>query len=89
MHSFFFQMGRINKDVDAMWEGMDEEQREAYGKEYVDHLRKMAEDGIPTASFNVYPVIEAMTDALLAIKPKTRYLIGGSSGWVDPFKVGI
>ena len=76
-------MTRIRKDVDAMWEGMDEGLRATYGKEFVDEHIKCAEGGIPQACKDTQPVIDAMTDALFALSPKTRYLIPGGAGWYD------
>ena len=56
-----------------MWESMDDETREVYGREYIDaHIRSAA----ARRSFggaDMTPVLDAMTDGLLAISPKSRY----------------
>ena len=70
-----------------MWESMDIEKQDQYGRAYLDHQYKVMEEAVPTSALNVYPVLDAMTDALLAFKPKQRYLIPGSSKIYDVYKV--
>ena len=56
-----------------MWESMDDETREVYGKEYIDaHIRSAAARR-SSGGADMTPVLDAMTDGLLAIKPKSRY----------------
>ncbi len=43
----------------------------------------------PTGSYNLFPAVDAMTDALLSVNPKTRYLVGGGNEWYDMFKVSL
>ena len=83
----FSQMDRIRGDFDAMWHGLSEEQRELYGRRYIDHHLKVVESAIPTASFNLTPVIDAITNALLGHRPKTRYLVSGGGGLYDIYRV--
>ena len=74
---------------ESMWKELTPEQQEDYGRQYIDaHLARL-EGAIPTASFNINPVIHAMTDALFDISPKRRYLVGGSSKLYDIHKVGL
>ena len=77
------------KDFEAQWEDMDDEMRERYGKEYVDSFNDLIAESDKGSSYDINPVIAAMSDAILNPKPKIRYLIGGGSGWYDPFKVSL
>ena len=56
-----------------MWECMDDETREVYGKEYIDAHVRSAEARRNVGGADMTPVLDAMSDALLAIKPKSRY----------------
>ena len=83
-------MGRLTKDYTDQWEQCSEEVQKSYGKEYIlDGYIQISKDGAASSSYNIFPVIEGMTDALLAIKPKYRYRIGGMTGICDVFKVSV
>lgn len=82
-------MERIGNDFKTMWEAMSEDAQLLYGRKYIDHHLKRAEDSIPTASFNLLPVLEAITDALFSFKPQYRYLVPGSSHWYDLYSVSV
>ena len=77
----------MSKDFEAMWVDMDDDMRERYSKEYVDGFKNLITSSDRVSSFDISPVIKAMCDAALAVKPKIRYLIGGGNTWVDPYKV--
>lgn len=80
-------MARIGNDFRVMWEDMSEDVRALYGKRYMDHHIKWATDSIPTASFHLTPVLDAITNALFSNKPQIRYLVPGSSHWYDIYRV--
>ena len=56
-----------------MWESMDNELRDVYGREYMDAHVRSAEARRNAGSDDMTPVLDALSDALLAIKPKSRY----------------
>lgn len=82
-------MERIGNDFKTMWAAMSEDVQLLYGKKYIDHHLRRAKDSIPTASFNLLPVLEAITDALFSFKPRCRYLVPGSSHWYDLYSVSV
>lgn len=53
---------------------MSAETREFYGEEYIAAHLKAADVKRITAAVDISPVLEAMTDGLLAISPKKRFL---------------
>ncbi|XP_070545146.1 D-beta-hydroxybutyrate dehydrogenase, mitochondrial-like [Ptychodera flava] len=62
---------------EELWDGMTDECKKDYGKEYHDtHYRFLCEQVKTTIADNT-PVIDAMVDAILAKEPKHRYLVGG------------
>ena len=56
-----------------MWNGMGEEVKNAYGRQYFDKkvevMRSYMNNGIP----DIMPVIHTYTDALLDLFPQARY----------------
>lgn len=82
-------MNRIKREFETMWEAMSPELRTQYGRKYIDDHLAGLEASIETASFKLMPVMDAIYHALFSLKPQTRYLIPGSSGWYDVFKVGV
>ncbi len=70
-----------------MWENMNDELKQTYGKDYVDTFVSEAENAIPLAMFDCSPVITAMTHALFAQSPNIRYFIPGSSSSIEIWKV--
>jgi hypothetical protein len=82
-----FQIHRLKKDFEEMWVGASEEVREAYGREYLRQHEDMVEEVAATACQDIGRVTDAMVHALFATNPKTRYLVPGSSGWIDLYWV--
>ena len=79
----------MKRDFEEMWEGASEEVRATYGREYLNHHNAIVEEAIPTACQEINLVTEAIVHSLMAVTPKTRYLINGSTGWVDIYWVGF
>ena len=73
-------MERIENDFSRMWENSTDEVNKTYGRSYIDAQIKGVHSDIKTASFNLHPVVETMTDALLEFHPKTRYFTLGGIG---------
>ena len=80
-------MERISGDFEKMWQCMSTEQRLIYGRQYIDHHIAVADSSRWGGNPDLSPVIRAMTDALFSMKPRTRYLVHGGSGRIDPFTV--
>ena len=63
----------VKSQADLMWNGMGEEVKTAYGRQYFDKkvevMRSYMNNGIPDIS----PVINSYTDALLDMFPQARY----------------
>ncbi|XP_069118094.1 D-beta-hydroxybutyrate dehydrogenase, mitochondrial-like isoform X1 [Argopecten irradians] len=83
------QLKRLKKEIDYMWEQATEDVRQTYGRAYFDalyHSMKTigTEDG---RKLSVGPVINAIEDALINVKPKARYVVGGSFSIVDHLAV--
>ena len=78
----------ILQQVSEVWGKLDRDIQEDYGKEYVDTwVHSIQEKCSTSPPISMQPVIEALTDAVLSPSPSTRYLIGGSTGWIDKSKV--
>jgi len=79
---------KLVRSYNEQWDACPETVQAAYGKEHaIDSFLKMSEAERKASARNIYPVIEAMTHALLAIKPKKRYMIGGSNSFIDKYKI--
>ncbi|CAH1782928.1 unnamed protein product [Owenia fusiformis] len=74
---------------DAIWESLSPELKLAYGKEYVHHpVNSTSPLGIVDLSATkLNKLIHNMTDALLEISPKERYLVSGY--WFDIFVITV
>ena len=79
----------MKSDFSCMWEAATEEVQETYGREYLDQHNKLVEDAIPTACTNLNLVTDAIVHALFAQSPNTRYLINGSTSWMDIYWVTV
>jgi len=75
---------RMAKDFEAMWDDMDEERRNRYGKQYVDNFNNLITSSDRVSSYDTHLVTSAMVDAILNSEPKSRYLIGGGNQFIDP-----
>jgi len=63
----------VKSQAEMMWDNMDQEIKDAYGKDYfnqkVEIMRSYMNNGIP----DIMPVINTYTDALLDMFPQARY----------------
>lgn len=80
-------MERITADFETIWENMSAEQRQIYGRQYIDRHIAFADTCRGTARMDISPVILAMTDALFAVRPQARYMVHGGAGRFDLFCV--
>ena len=84
-----FQLSRLQREIESMWNDADEEVRNTYGREYYDVLSKGLEECKPEGCPTVDPVTEAFVDAITAFNPQYRYLVKGGSGLFDVYYVSI
>ena len=82
-------MERISADFEKIWESMTAEQRQVYGRQYIDYRITDADASRLGSYPNVTPVIVKMTDALFSVKPRTRYLVHGGCGKMDLYAVSV
>jgi len=76
---------KLKKFFDDQWEEASPEVREFYG---VGHLQQEMENAKKSASTThptIEPILTAMEDALRSHCPKFRYLVDGSSSYVDVY----
>lgn len=73
----------LDASLDQMWEFAPDDVRQAYGKNYLYHLRTFVDDGVQSSHTNTRPIVEAMYHAILSPSPKFRYLIGGGKSFID------
>ncbi|XP_071155929.1 D-beta-hydroxybutyrate dehydrogenase, mitochondrial-like [Mytilus edulis] len=79
---------RLKKHVDDMWNASTPEMKETYGEKYPYLMYQMflglnSEYTDANAEKNVVPIMDAMVDALVNIRPKPRYLVAGGTGLCD------
>ncbi|XP_052094556.1 D-beta-hydroxybutyrate dehydrogenase, mitochondrial-like [Mytilus californianus] len=79
---------RLKKYVDEMWHASTPEMNETYGEKYPYLAYKMflgfnSDYNDTNAEKVVVPVMDAMVDALVNIRPKPRYLVAGGTGLCD------
>ncbi|XP_033735353.1 D-beta-hydroxybutyrate dehydrogenase, mitochondrial-like [Pecten maximus] len=77
----------MRRDFDTMWTEATEEVRGTYGQDYLETQYSNATKISSTSAPTLDPITDAMVDALLNTRPRTRYLIGGSNGLVDHYCV--
>lgn len=71
-----------------MWEQATGEVKATYSSAYLDHTYRARAKKMETISpVSSDPVLDAIEDALVSSTPSNRYLIGGTSGFVDIIKV--
>ncbi|CAC5380361.1 E1.1.1.30 [Mytilus coruscus] len=80
--------GRLKKYVDEMWHASTPEMKETYGEKYPYLVYKMflgfnSDYNDAIAETFVVPVMDAMVDALVNIRPKPRFLVAGGTGLCD------
>jgi hypothetical protein len=80
-------MDRIRKEFEAMWSALSESQQLDYGRSYIDYHVNFVDSVRPTSCYNLMPIIDAMSDALFSVKPRSRYLVPGGSGYYDIYRV--
>ncbi|CAC5380366.1 E1.1.1.30 [Mytilus coruscus] len=81
---------QLKKYVDEMWNASTPEMKETYGEKYAYLVYEMflkfnADYNDSNAEKVVVPIMDAMVDALVNIRPKPRYLVGGGTGLCDSF----
>ncbi|XP_063420093.1 D-beta-hydroxybutyrate dehydrogenase, mitochondrial-like isoform X1 [Mytilus trossulus] len=81
---------QLKKYVDDMWNGSTPEVKETYGEKYAYLVYKMflefnADYKEANAEKVLVPIMDAMVDALVNIRPKPRYLVPGGTGLYDVF----
>ena len=80
-------MERIGADFEKIWENMTVEQREIYGREYIEHRIADADASRWGGNPDISPVTVTITDALFSVKPRTRYIVHGGAGKIDLYSV--
>ncbi|CAO4386668.1 unnamed protein product [Caenorhabditis nigoni] len=63
-------------DLDAVWERLDKETKDEYGKQFFDEYKHSRFSRLSHCADNLTPVIDAYEHALLGQYPKTRYWVG-------------
>jgi hypothetical protein len=84
-----FQLARVKKQIDAMWDAADAEVQTTYGKDYYDALYKAVEGCRPHGYPTLDPANEAFIDALTNENPEYRYLVDGAKATVDNYCVSM
>jgi len=80
-------MERVRADFENMWENMTTEQRQVYGRQYIDHRIMQVDASRSAGNTDISPVAIAIADTLFSVKPRTRYIVHGGSGKIDLFSV--
>ncbi len=63
----------MRRHFTEMWAGMDEDVKNTYGQSYMDAHVKAVEARKASGGTDIRPVLNALSDALLHPKPKSRY----------------
>jgi len=63
----------VKAQADLMWNAMDEEVKNVYGKEYFDKKVEVMRSYMNNGISDISPVIDSYTDALLDMYPQVRY----------------
>ncbi|XP_064620642.1 D-beta-hydroxybutyrate dehydrogenase, mitochondrial-like [Lineus longissimus] len=75
----------FEEELTNIWDAMDEELREDYGREYLDAYKKDLESQATNTHPDLDPVLKKIVEAVAAQFPRERYLIGASSGIYELF----
>lgn len=80
----------MQKECDEMWNDASEDVKKLYGKKYFylpydGYVNDYNNRSLSALSPDM--VLEAMEDALLNVRPKSRYIVGGGSGMYDPYAI--
>jgi len=68
-----FNQQFVLSQADQMWEGMEDEVKQAYGKDLFDKKVKVMTSYMTNSCTDISPVIDSYTDALLDVFPQVRY----------------
>jgi hypothetical protein len=82
----------VQKECDEMWNDASADVKKSYSQKYFylpynDYVNERSNLSLSASSPDL--VLEAMEDALLNVRPKPRYIVGGSSGMYDPYAVSL
>lgn len=75
--------------MELMWDGADEEIREAYGREHLEEQRNGLYKAPENCALSLEPVLCALEDAIVSENPATRYLVDGGRGLLDWHNVSV
>ena len=65
----------VKAQADLMWNAMDEEVKNVYGKEYFDKKVEVMRSYMNNGISDISPVIDSYTDALLDMYPQVKLTI--------------
>ena len=63
-----------------VWEKLDDERRRVFSRRYVDRMAECAAAAAKGGSTDVDAVVDAMRDAVVSGRPRSRYLVASSVG---------
>lgn len=87
---FLFQkLKRLVEEMEMMWDGADEEIREAYGSEHLEEQRNGLYQAPENCALSLEPVLRALEDAIVSENPAIRYLVDGGRGLLDWHNVSL
>lgn len=75
--------------MELMWDGADEEIREAYGREHLEEQRNGLYKAPENCALSLEPVLCALEDAIVSENPAIRYLVDGGRGLLDWHNVSV
>lgn len=75
--------------MELMWDGADEEIREAYGREHLEEQRNGLYKAPENCALSLEPVLCALEDAIVSENPAIRYLVDGGRGLLDWHNVSL
>ncbi|KAJ1156578.1 hypothetical protein NDU88_009296 [Pleurodeles waltl] len=66
---------QLQKPAEAIWNGLSEEMKEIYSKEYVKELTDFVNAKLREGSDKAHEVIDAIVEALTSATPRARYMV--------------